>query len=451
MYRCVPSEGSRSLADRPAHAVEAARARALARPSIARAGSKAARRAPDAADATTSSRCRGTMRSTWSPRSCNASAQSTAIARSSAAPTAGRAPGRFHHAQSQVHRFLNSIGGYVRHRIPTAWRGARADAAHRGADGRADGHPHALGQCWPSTASSSSPSAACRQERQINGRRRHPASRARAVSTHARERRALRQRHADRRRSRSGGDVEWLAIRPNTDTALMLALCHTLLVENLYDRDFLDRYTVGFDKFAPSLAGKDAAWAEKITGIPAARIVRWRARWRRRAPWSASAGRCSAPSRRAAVLGAGHARRHAGPDRPAGRRLRRGLRALGQSDGQRTPSSRPDPAARHQCGQRLHSGRAHHRHAAASRRARFAYNGRTSHYPDIRLVYWAGGNPFHHHQDLNRLTPRLAQARDDGRSTSSSGRRRRSMADIVLPATTTWSATTSATAAASPT
>ena len=24
-------------------------------------------------------------------------------------------------------------------------------------------------------------------------------------------------------------------------------------------------------------------------------------------------------------------------------------------------------------------------------------------YPDIRLVYWAGGNPFHHHQDLNRL------------------------------------------------
>jgi peptide/nickel transport system substrate-binding protein len=24
-------------------------------------------------------------------------------------------------------------------------------------------------------------------------------------------------------------------------------------------------------------------------------------------------------------------------------------------------------------------------------------------YPDIRMIYWAGGNPFHHHQDLNRL------------------------------------------------
>src|SRR4029079_2488606 len=37
--------------------------------------------------------------------------------------------------------------------------------------------------------------------------------------------------------------------------------------------EFLARCTVGLEKFAPSLAGKDAAWAEKITGIPAARIV----------------------------------------------------------------------------------------------------------------------------------------------------------------------------------
>ena len=31
------------------------------------------------------------------------------------------------------------------------------------------------------------------------------------------------------------------------------------------------------------------------------------------------------------------------------------------------------------------------------------YDGERITYPDIRLVYWAGGNPFHHHQDLNRL------------------------------------------------
>ena len=35
--------------------------------------------------------------------------------------------------------------------------------------------------------------------------------------------------------------------------------------------------------------------------------------------------------------------------------------------------------------------------------ASYAFNGRRYTFPDIRLVYWAGGNPFHHHQDLNRL------------------------------------------------
>jgi len=31
------------------------------------------------------------------------------------------------------------------------------------------------------------------------------------------------------------------------------------------------------------------------------------------------------------------------------------------------------------------------------------FNGKRITYPDIKLVYWVGGNPFHHHQDLNRL------------------------------------------------
>ncbi|MCB1739146.1 MAG: molybdopterin-dependent oxidoreductase, partial [Gammaproteobacteria bacterium] len=33
----------------------------------------------------------------------------------------------------------------------------------------------------------------------------------------------------------------------------------------------------------------------------------------------------------------------------------------------------------------------------------YAFNGEDRVYPDIKLVYWCGGNPFHHHQDLNRL------------------------------------------------
>jgi biotin/methionine sulfoxide reductase len=39
----------------------------------------------------------------------------------------------------------------------------------------------------------------------------------------------------------------------------------------------------------------------------------------------------------------------------------------------------------------------------------YRYNGETRTYPDIKLVYWAGGNPFHHHQDLNRLRKAFAR------------------------------------------
>ena len=66
----------------------------------------------------------------------------------------------------------------------------------------------------------------------------------------------------------------------------------------------------------------------------------------------------------------------------------------------------------------------------------FDYNGRHLTYPDIRLVYWAGGNPFHHHQDLGRL--RRAFARPETlvvHETAWTATARH--ADIVLPCTMT--------------
>jgi biotin/methionine sulfoxide reductase len=67
--------------------------------------------------------------------------------------------------------------------------------------------------------------------------------------------------------------------------------------------------------------------------------------------------------------------------------------------------------------------------------AAFDFNGKRSQYPDIRLVYWAGGNPFHHHQDTNKL--RRAFARPETIVVhepwwTATARH----ADIVLPATT---------------
>ena len=33
----------------------------------------------------------------------------------------------------------------------------------------------------------------------------------------------------------------------------------------------------------------------------------------------------------------------------------------------------------------------------------YEFNGEKRIYPEIKLIYWCGGNPFHHHQDLNTL------------------------------------------------
>ena len=66
--------------------------------------------------------------------------------------------------------------------------------------------------------------------------------------------------------------AEWVKIIPNTDTALFLAMAYHVYTTGKYDKAYLDKYTVGFDKFAPSLADKTPEWAEGITGISAHRI-----------------------------------------------------------------------------------------------------------------------------------------------------------------------------------
>lgn len=72
-----------------------------------------------------------------------------------------------------------------------------------------------------------------------------------------------------------GDKIKWIPIRPNTDVSMMLAMCHYLYTTNNYDKDFIENYTYGFDKFVPYLTGKvdgvvkDAKWASKICGVDA--------------------------------------------------------------------------------------------------------------------------------------------------------------------------------------
>jgi len=234
----------------------------------------------------------------------------------------------------------------------------------------------------------------------------------------------------------------WLPIRPNTDTAMLLALTHTLVSEGLHDEAFLSRYCTGFERVRPYLMGerdgqpKDADWAAAVTGVAAETI---RALARRMAAgrtmisasWSlqradhgeqvywavillaAALGQIGLPG---GGFGFGYGSAAGIAEAP----LAFGPPAM---ESLSNPLGRAIPVARiADC--LLNPG------------ARYDYNGKSDTYPDIRLVYWAGGNPFHHHQDINRL--RRAWQRPETIIVhepwwTATARH----ADIVLPATTT--------------
>src|SRR5262249_23766757 len=188
--------------------------------------------------------------------------------------------GRFHHSLSQIHRFFNMIGGFVRSENDYSVGAALVLM------------PHIVGPLFELLFSHTSWDVLARECRLFVAFGGVPRKNAQIASggaiVHNVKDGLFRMRAAGVRFINvtptaddldTGGEVEWVAIRPNTDTALILALCHTLLVENLHDQAFLDSYTVGFERFRPYLTGerdgqpKDAAWAQQITGISAERIV----------------------------------------------------------------------------------------------------------------------------------------------------------------------------------
>src|SRR5438552_2235920 len=66
---------------------------------------------------------------------------------------------------------------------------------------------------------------------------------------------------------------ETVLVRPGTDAALALGMMHVLIAEGLVDRAFVARHTLGFEPLAAHVATQTPEWAERVTGVPAARIV----------------------------------------------------------------------------------------------------------------------------------------------------------------------------------
>jgi anaerobic selenocysteine-containing dehydrogenase len=64
----------------------------------------------------------------------------------------------------------------------------------------------------------------------------------------------------------------WLRIRPGTDAALALALMNVMISEDLYDREFIEKWTIGFNRLSARIQDCTPQWAQDITWIPVSQI-----------------------------------------------------------------------------------------------------------------------------------------------------------------------------------
>jgi biotin/methionine sulfoxide reductase len=347
--------------------------------------------------------------------------------------------GRFHHAKTQLQRMLSVTGGFTTSLMSYSYAAAQAIM------------PHVVGDMdcvvgatvdWRAIAANARVmlcfgGVPLRNGQIINGGggqhdmgfwlRHAAASGVRLVNI-----------SPDRRDMPADVPAEWVPIRPGTDTALMLAMAHVLITEGLVDAQFLDRCTIGYDRLRAYILAENLTptWASAITGIDAYRIVdlarevaakptmltaAWslqRAEYGEQPFWmlAALAAMLGEIGKPGLGFGFGHGS-IAGQGSP-----RRGLPSV---------SMHPLP---NRAGSFIPVARI--ADMLENPGAEYDYNGRRMQYPDTRLIYWAGGNPFHHHQDLNRFARAWARTETivvhEPWWTSAARH-----ADIVLPATTT--------------
>ena len=318
--------------------------------------------------------------------------------------------GQFHHAPSQLRRFLNCIGGHTYKRDTYSLAAGEVIL------------PHVIGQMfrllpfhtsWPSIIEHCDLVVAFGGLPVKNGQINNGGTGRHVQRDYMREAAKAGVKLVNVSPLRS--DVirelgaQWVPLRPSTDVALMLGLAHTLYTEGLHDEAFLAKYTVGFERFVPYLTGaqdgvaKDARWAESITGVDAQTV---RSLARRMASgctmislaWSltrqdhgeqpfwmgvtlaAMLGRIGLPG---GGVGFGYS----------------AINAVGNHTGH-IPGT-PVPQGRNEVADFIPVARISD--LLLNPGGEFDYNGRRYTYPDTRIVWWAGGNPFHHHQDLNRM------------------------------------------------
>jgi len=64
----------------------------------------------------------------------------------------------------------------------------------------------------------------------------------------------------------------WLRQNPGTDVAVFQAMAHTIVKEKLFDPNFINERTEGFNEYFESLEEFTPEWAESVSGVPAESI-----------------------------------------------------------------------------------------------------------------------------------------------------------------------------------
>lgn len=73
--------------------------------------------------------------------------------------------------------------------------------------------------------------------------------------------------------------TQWIPLTPGTDGAVAMAMAWVIISEKLYDAEFVNQWTSGFEAFASRVLGEEDGtprtpqWAEAISGVPAATII----------------------------------------------------------------------------------------------------------------------------------------------------------------------------------
>ena len=318
--------------------------------------------------------------------------------------------GRFHHTQSQLHRFLNCIGGYTKSKFTYSFAAAETVVPHILGSYRAF-----LDTCtsWKSIKENTELLVCFGGIPLKNGQISQG-----GTGNHFQKKELLEASNSKTYfmnisplKSDLIGEVngEWIAPRPNTDTAFMLGLAYTLYEFDLVDYDFISKYTVGFDNFLSYLLGKKdgipktAQWASYICEIDT-EIIKTLAkkmsskRTMISISWSLTRqDHGEQPFWMAIVLSC-----MLGQIGLPGGGFGFGYSATNFIGGNFViPPAAAFPQGINQVKDFIPVARISD--LLLKPGTNFEFDGQNYTYPNTKIVYWAGGNPFHHHQDLGLL------------------------------------------------